>query len=343
LCDPPTSEDALSDQPPTPSGLFASQAPADVYDVALLDLDGVVYIGADPVPHAAEALAAARGRGMRLEFVTNNALRTPAQVAERLASVGVEAAPDAIVTSAQALVRERLGARARVLAVGGEGLRVAIAEEGLTAATSADDAPDAMVLGFDPTLDYSRLAEAGLAVRRGALFVACNRDATIPTGRGPMAGMGALAAFVAIAAGREPLLAGKPETTLHAESVRRSGAQRPLVVGDRLDTDIEGARRAGTPGLLVLTGVTDVRTLAAAHPRARPDLLAADLRGLLEPHPPAVDGGCGDARAEVRDGVLRLLTGDGLDLIRAAVTAVWACCDAGAGLPDLTATDRLRP
>jgi glycerol 3-phosphatase-2 len=317
---------------PRPVGLVGSDAPTRVFDVALLDLDGVVYLGDEPVDHASDALATAVEHGMRIAYVTNNALRTPDQVAVKLQGVGVPATADEVVTSAQAaarLVLERCGAGARVLATGGEGLRQALEDAGLEQVASADDRPAAVVLGYDPTLDYPRLAEAGLAARRGALYVACNRDATIPTPRGPMAGMGALAAFVALAAGREPVVAGKPETTLHAESVRRSDARRPVVVGDRLDTDIEGARRAGTPSMLVLTGVTDPRTLAQAAPHERPDLVAPDLRGLLEPHPAAADGRCGDARAHLADGRLVIDAGTGVDALRAGVTAVWAAVDLG--------------
>ena len=323
-----------------PAALLGVDVPAQVFDVALLDLDGVVYVGDEPVAHAAESLATAVERGMRIAYVTNNALRTPDQVAAKLDGVGVPAAADEVVTSAQAaarLVRERCGAGARVLVTGGEGLRLAVADAGLERVDSADSRPDAVVLGYDPTLDYARLAEAGLAARRGALYVACNRDATIPTTRGPMAGMGALAAFVALAAGCEPFVAGKPETTLHAESVRRSGARHPLVVGDRLDTDIEGARRAGTPGMLVLTGVTDLRTLARAAPHERPDLVAEDLRGLLAEHPPASGGRCGDARAHVSAGRLVLDAGAGLDAVRAAVTASWDAADQGSPATDVSA------
>lgn len=317
--------------------------PAETYDVALLDLDGVVYVGGAAVPGAASALAAAVSAGMRVEFVTNNALRTPGQVAERLRGYGVDARAEAVVTSAQAAARlltERCGSGARVLVTGGEGLRVAVGEAGLTAVTSADERPDAVVVGYDPTLDYARLAEAGLAVRRGALFVACNADETMPTERGPLAGMGALAAFVATAGGSRPVVAGKPEPALHRESVRRSGARRPLVVGDRLDTDVEGARRAGTPSLLVLTGVTDLAALVAAPPGRRPDLLSADLRGLVAAHPAAAAGRCGDARAEVVDGTVHVRTGGGFDVVRAGVTAAWAAVDAGGGPP---AVDGLRP
>lgn len=320
----------MTESSPALSG--CDDPPARSFDVALLDLDGVVYVGDDAVPGAAPALEAATRAGMHLEFVTNNALRTPEQVAERLRGFGIDASADAVVTSAQAataLVAERCGHRARVLVTGGEGLRAAAAEAGLCVVDSADDRPDAVVVGYDPTLDYRRLAEGALAVRRGALFVASNRDATMPTARGPMAGMGAFAAFVTVASGRDPVVAGKPEPTLHREAVRRSGAHRPLVVGDRLDTDIEGARRADTPSLLVLTGVTDLPTLAAARPEHRPDLLSRDVGGLLDPHPPARDGCCGDADARVEGGHVRVRAGTGFDVVRAGITAAWAYLDAG--------------
>ena len=322
--------------------LGCAVAPAATYDVALLDLDGVVYVGQQVVPRAATALAAAVRAGMRVEFVTNNALRTPEQVAARLRGIGIDAAADAVVTSAQAAARvlaDQCGEAARVLVTGGEGLRTAVAEAGLVAVESADDDPAAVVVGYDPTLDYARLAEAGLAVRRGALFVACNRDDTMPTERGPMAGMGALAAFVETAGGRSPLVAGKPEPALHRESVRRSRAERPLVVGDRLDTDIEGARRAGSPSLLVLTGVTDLRTLVAAPPARRPDLVSPDLNGLVTGHPAAAGGCCADARTEVVDGSVQVLCGAGFDVVRAGITAAWTFVDAGGDAPN---ADRLR-
>lgn len=319
--------------------LGLDDAPATTYDVALLDLDGVVYVGGEAVPSAASALRAAARAGMRIEFVTNNALRTPQQVAARLVGLGVEARAEAVVTSAQAaahLLTERCGSGARVLVTGGEGLRLAVEEQDLEVVGSADEEPDAVVVGYDPSLDYARLAEAGLAVHRGALFVACNRDATMPTERGPLAGMGALAAFVETAGGRAPVVAGKPEPALHRESVRRSGARCPLVVGDRLETDIEGARREGTASLLVLTGVTDLPALAAAPPERRPDLLSADLRGLLGPHARAARGRCSDAQVEVDGERLQVRSGYGFDVVRAGITAAWACVDGGGDPPDVT-------
>lgn len=267
------------------------------YDAALLDLDGVVYRGADAVPGAAEAIAKARAAGLRIAFVTNNASRTPAAVAAHLAAVGVPATPDEVVTAAQAaatLLTTLVPPGARVLVTGGEGLREATAERGFAPVTSADDAPAAVVQGYALDLTYADLAEAALAVRAGAVWVASNLDATIPTARGQLPGNGALVALVAHATGRRPdAVAGKPERALHDEAVRRTGATRPLVVGDRLDTDVEGANRAGCDSLLVLTGVADEAALLAAPPERRPTYVGLDLGALLVAHP--ADG--------VRDGL----------------------------------------
>ncbi len=302
------------------------------YDVALLDCDGVVYLGPDAAPHAPEAVAAARARGLRFAFVTNNASRTPDQVAEHLTRLGVPARPEDVVTSVMAAMRllaAALPAPARVLVAGAQGLREAVAGAGYEVVASADDHPDAVVQGYDPTIDYPRLAEAALAVHRGAVWVATNDDAVVPTHRGPLPGMGSLVALISAATGRRPEVAGKPHPAMHAESVRRSGARAPLVVGDRLDTDIEGANRAATASLLVLTGITGPEDLLAAPPHRRPTYLAEDLRGLLVGHPGASQGRCGAAVAERRGGRVCARGGVELERLRAAATLVWAARDAG--------------
>ncbi len=313
-----------------PQPLSASPAPlADVHDVALMDLDGVVYRGSEAVPHAAWAIRSARERGMRMVFVTNNALRPPAGVAERLSSFGVPAVPADVVTSAQAAARmlaERLPGGAAVLVTGGEGLREAVRDAGLRPVATAGEGPAAVVQGFDPDLDYARLAEAALAIQAGALWVASNTDASVPTERGLLPGNGSLVAMLSTATGAVPVVAGKPERALHEESVRRGAARFPLIVGDRLDTDIASAVRSGTPSLLVLTGVTSGRELLRAGASYRPTYLAADLRGLLVCHPSArvsapaggsggaarpdgirpdgVEAVCGHWAARVREGTL---------------------------------------
>jgi glycerol 3-phosphatase-2 len=311
----------------------SSSKPLDAtYDVALLDLDGVVYLGGTAIPGAAEALRKADSSGMRLAYVTNNAFRTPAAVAALLVSMGVPAAPGDVVTSAQAAARmlaERLPAGAPVLVVGGSGLRMALRERGLRPVSTALDKPQAVVQGFTPGVDYALLAEGGLAVAAGALFVASNSDLTIPSKRGTQPGNGSLIRVIASATGVEPLVAGKPEPPLHHESVLRTKAKNPLVVGDRLDTDIEGAHRVGADSLLVLTGVTGPAQAVLAPPNQRPTYLAEDLSGLLEPHPEIThsDGafGCGGWTAR-RDADRLELTGTGerIDGLRALCAAAWA-------------------
>lgn len=258
----------------------------DDYDVALLDLDGVVYKGRQPIPHAVEALEKARAEGMRLAFVTNNASRTPSAVAALLSGMGVPATEEDVVTSAQAAARllaERLPKGAKVLVVGGTALRHALYAHGLTPVSTASEQPEAVVQGFDPALQYGLMAEGVQAVEAGALFVASNSDLTIPAAKGPpRPGNGALLKVISAASGVKPIVAGKPEVPLHRESIIRTGAERPLVVGDRLDTDIEGAYNGKADSLLVFTGVTDPLTALVAPPEHRPTHLAKDLRGLLD-------------------------------------------------------------
>lgn len=254
------------------------------YDALLLDLDGVVYEGGQVIPHAAECLAKARGQ-LKLAYVTNNASRTPQQVAQILGGMGITTVSHDVVTSAQAgarLLLERGHAQGSpILVVGGEGLTSAVEERGFRVVEMASESPVAVIQGFSPAIDWTRLAEATYAIRQGADYVATNTDLTIPTDRGIAPGNGLLVHAVATASGVEPVVAGKPEPPLMLESVERVGAHRPLVVGDRLDTDIAGARGAGIDSLLVLSGVTDVLTLLLAPPSMRPTFVGRDLRALF--------------------------------------------------------------
>ncbi|HLM05025.1 MAG TPA: HAD-IIA family hydrolase [Blastococcus sp.] len=319
-----------------------SAPPSEVYDVALLDLDGVVYVGPDAVPGVPAALAAARAAGMRLGFVTNNASRTPDDVAEHLRDLDIPAEPSDVITSSQAaasVVAGLFGQSGRVLPVGGPGVAAALTAAGLTVVERAEDRPDAVVQGYGREVGWAQLAEAVVAVRNGARHVATNSDATIPSPRGPLPGNGAMVGVVAGVTGQAPLVTGKPDPAMHEECVRRTGARRPLVVGDRLDTDIEGARRAGAASLLVFTGVTEPAALLAAGPLHRPDLLAADAGGLLVPHP-AVTGEAGGWRcghwtvrlAETGEALVLereqraedQAADDGLDGLRALCVAHWS-------------------
>nr|MDQ4008246.1 HAD-IIA family hydrolase [Actinomycetota bacterium] len=261
---------------------------AQAYDTAMFDLDGVVYVGGRPVPGSPQHIARAVAAGITPAFVTNNASRPPAVVAQHLRDLGIECADHDVVTSAQAaarLVAHRVPRGARVLVVGGAGLVEALAEHGLVAVSRFDENPAAVVQGFHPDVGWRLLAEGAAAVDAGLPWVASNTDLTVPTPHGRSPGNGLLVEVIARTTGRTPEVAGKPESSLFEETLLRVGGRRPLVVGDRLDTDIEGAVRCGADSLLVMTGVTDVAVLAAAAPGERPTYLAEDLRGLLQAHP----------------------------------------------------------
>lgn len=319
-------------------------APLEGVDVVLADLDGVVYASHAPIPHAVAALNAAAASGRRVGYLTNNASRTPETVAQQLRELGLAAEPDDVVSSPQAavvLLRELVPAGSIVLVVGGDGLVVALEAAGFRVTRSADDEPAAVVQGFAPEVAWTDLAEAAFALKGGDAgipWVATNTDWTIPQARGTAPGNGTLVSAVHTAVGRLPVVAGKPERALFDVAVERFGATRPLFVGDRLDTDILGARRAGMDSVLVLTGIDGPKQLLAAAADSRPDYVLEDLRGLAEPYPETRDetDARGDRRIRVGDAVvlhrgntLRLETrGEWIDCIRAGAAAVW-----GAGVP----------
>jgi HAD superfamily hydrolase (TIGR01450 family) len=318
------------------------------YDAALVDLDGVAYRGHLPIAGASEALAAARAAGMRVLFVTNNASREPQTVADQLTGLDIAASADEVLTAAQAAaltLRSRLEPGARVLVVGAEGLRTAVRQQGLVAVESAADGPVAVVQGYGPEVGWKQLAEAAYAIEAGAWFVASNLDKSLPTARGFAPGNGALVGAVVAATGVQPDSSGKPSPQMYRIGVERIGASAPLVVGDRLDTDLAGARAGGYPGLHVLTGVSRGRDDVLAEPGLRPTYIGTDLRALLEPHPvplPTEAGWwtCRRAAARVVDGVLELSGAepDDLDLLRAACAAAWSTVDQGGALDPTSVT-----
>ena len=310
---------------------------AEVYDAALLDLDGVVYVGKSEVAHAASSINAARAAGMRIGYVTNNASRPPAAVRDHLAEFGLDPALADIVTSAQIaadVLASRFAPGALILVVGGRGLVEAVSAVGLVPVTQFADDPVAVVQGFGPDTSWRSLSEAAYAVHAGVPWVATNADLTVPTAQGIAPGNGALIQTVAIATGAYPEVVGKPEPVVFAAAAARLGSSRPVVVGDRLDTDIQGAVAAGMPSLLVLTGVTDLAAAFTAPPQARPTFVAPDLRWLLRPltlaHP--VDGGfrAADSIAEIERGRIRLVVGtDPVCALQALLALVWSQTDAG--------------
>jgi len=312
-------------------------------DLLLADLDGVVYAGPHAIPHAVDALERAR-LGRRVGYITNNASRTAASVAEHLASFGLTVVADDVVTSPQAaigLLADAVPAGATVLVVGGEGLTSVVEAAGFRVTRSAADDPAAVVQGFHPMVGWEQLAEAAFALNAanggrpgegGIPWIATNTDWTIPQARGIAPGNGTLVSAVHTAVGRLPVVAGKPEPAIFRTAIERFGGENALFLGDRLDTDIRGARAAGIASLLVLTGIDGARATIAAPPADRPDFIVDDLRALDEPYPAleetekrgATEFHCGRAVVSRRDRVIRLeRDGAPAHRLRAACAAVW--------------------
>lgn len=311
--------------------------PLDGVDVVLADLDGVVYAGPGALPHAVESLNRAADEGRRLGYITNNASRTDASVAEHLTSLGLHVAADDVVTSPQAAMRllaEMVPAGSTILIVGGEGLVVEVEKAGFVVTRSAEDSPAAVVQGFAPEVGWKELAEAAYAlatpVEEGGIpWIATNTDWTIPQARGIAPGNGTLVSAVHTAVGRLATVAGKPERPIFDVAVARTGARSPLFIGDRLDTDVQGARGAEMTSVHVLTGIDRPKQLLAAAPNQRPDYIVADLRQLFEPYPATIVKGArtrvGDAVVEI-DGVDLRVVSSGerqIDLLRAGAAAIW--------------------
>ena len=257
-------------------------APRERYDALLFDLDGTLFRGGTALPGAPEALAEVAELGCRIGYLTNNGSRNAGQVVEHLRALGFAADESEVVTSGQAAARllaDRLQPGDAVLVVGSKALAGEVTSAGLTIADRAEQA-SAVLQGHSPDTGWRDLAEACLAIRAGAVWVATNVDATLPDERGELPGNGSMVAALVTATESEPLVAGKPEAALFDEAVRRAEAQRPLMVGDRLETDIAGANAVGMPSLLVLTGVSDAAAVLAAPEALRPSYLGADLTAL---------------------------------------------------------------
>jgi len=313
-----------------------SRTPLDGVDLVLADLDGVVYKGPDAIPHAVESLNAV-AETRRVGYITNNASRTDAAVAGHLSDLGLRVAPSDVVTSPQAAVRllaQHVPAGSRILVIGGEGLVDEVQKGGFAVTRSAEDDPAAVIQGFSPEVGWVHLAEAAFALQGRSEterpWIATNTDWTIPVARGIAPGNGTLVSAVHTAIGRLPLVAGKPERAIFDEAVARFGAQKPLFIGDRLDTDVLGANRAGIESVMVLTGIDRAKQLLAAEADSRPTYILEDLRGLSEPYPEARTERSGavtvrDATVAIEGNRVRVLSegSNGIDLLRAACTAIW--------------------
>ena len=302
---------------------------AQQYDCLLLDLDGTVFRGHALTEGAAESLDKVSGRKL---FVTNNASRSAGEVAEHLRDIGLRATADDVVTSAQSaahVLAAQLAPESRVLVVGTDSLADEIAAVGLKPVRLFEDKPHAVVQGHSTETGWTNLAEAALAIRAGALWVAANVDATLPTERGLLPGNGSMVAALKAATEAEPQVAGKPSPTLMTDALARGDFRAPLVVGDRLNTDIAGANAAGLPSLMVLSGVNSARDAVHAVPEQRATYIGYDLRSL---HQDA------DALAVAAQSAWHVETGnmsvtvssagdddgDDLSIVRAVASAIWA-------------------
>ena len=312
--------------------------PLNGVDVILADLDGVVYAGPHAIPHAVESLLAAKDTGVQLGYITNNAARTDAAVAEHLASFGLGTTASDVVTSPQAAMRllaNKVAPGATLLIVGGEGLVVESEKAGYRVTRTTEDKPDAVVQGFAPEVDWRQLAEAAYALATpeeegGIPWIATNTDWTIPRERGIAPGNGTLVSAVHTAVGRLATVAGKPEVPIFEVAAERFNAKKALFIGDRLDTDILGANRAGIDSALVLTGVDRPKHVLAAPAGSQPTYIISDLRQLSEPYPvtKVKDGVTivGDAKVRI-DGADVVIVDPGteqINLLRAGAAAIWA-------------------
>lgn len=262
------------------------------YDLLILDLDGVVYIGETAVPHAIESLNKISSE-IQLCAATNNASRTPAKVAEHLVSLGLQINPSQIYTSAQAaasLLRDHVPVNSRVLVVGGQGVSAVLTESGFVPVRATSDerenieialSVDAVVQGHGTESNWLDFNTAMQAISAGAKWVATNRDESVPVTGGFGPGNGSFVGILEKLTGISPIVAGKPEPALFFEAAKHFGSQRPLVVGDRFDTDIDGAARTNFDSLLVQTGVHRLEDSSGN----LPTYYAPDLRVLLEVDP----------------------------------------------------------
>ena len=256
---------------------------ADRYDAFLFDLDGVLYRGPAPIEGAASAIEGLRRLGKRLSFMTNNSARTPEEVAEHLRHVGVDASAEEVETSARSTGRLLRSKGTRTAFVIGErGLTDAVGGAGIGVIDGSAERADVVVVGWDRNVDYAKLRTAAILVQRGATLIASNADPSYPAPDGLVwPGAGAILAAVEATTGVSAEVVGKPHAPIFLAALERAGGGTPLVIGDRLETDIAGAAALGWDSLLVLTGIATRKDAGRA--AARPTYVADDLTALLAP------------------------------------------------------------
>lgn len=302
------------------------------YDLLLADLDGVIYEGSVAIRDAVESINQISSQNINVGYVTNNSSRKPETIVQQLLDLGLNSEPGDIVSSGQTaveLLQTKISAGAKVLVVGGEGLRARVLAGGFEVVTSSDEKPEAVVQGFSPDVSWRDLAEASYAIQNGALWVATNNDWTLPQEKGLAPGNGTLVGAVHTAVGQLPIVAGKPEAAIFHTAVTLFKPVDPLFVGDRLDTDILGANRAGIKSVLVLTGVSSRKDVLAAKEEERPAFIVETLRDLLvdyqEPKQTKRGWSCGKASVELLGDKVLVTEGDpqSIEALRAACKVIW--------------------
>jgi glycerol 3-phosphatase-2 len=313
-------------------GVNVAKRLIDGYDSLFADLDGVIYEGGKAIAHAIPTLVELKTAGLPLAYVTNNSSRKPQTIADQISSYGIAVTPDEVVSSGQTgveLLSTLIEPGSKVLVVGGEGLRNYTEQAGFVLVADSTENPAAVIQGFSPDIGWNHLAEAAYAIQNGAKWVATNSDWTIPQERGIAPGNGTLISAVHTAVGQLPLVAGKPEVAIFETAKRRLDVSRPLFVGDRIDTDILGANRAGIDSVLVLTGISKAKELLATTAESNPTFVIEDLRELLLPyvHPKQTKRGfrLRDAEVELLGNRVRVVTGqpNSIDALRCACALIW--------------------
>lgn len=306
----------------------------DQFETLLLDLDGVIYEGNNKVVDAVESITALSEAGIKVGYVTNNSSRKPETIADQLRGFGLELSPDDVISSAQAgveLLTNMIPAGSKVLVVGGEGLRYEVKNAGFELVELSDDKPAAVIQGFAPEVGWKDLAEASYSIQGGAKWVATNQDWTIPREKGLAPGNGTLVSAVHTAVGQLPVVAGKPERAIFETAMRKFETKSAIYVGDRLDTDVVGANKAGLGSALVMTGVTTRKELLAAKADFRPAFTLGTLKDLRSPYrsPSKTKRGykLGDAEVELLGEKVVVSFGDpnSLDALKAACLTIWNC------------------
>lgn len=306
----------------------------DQFETLLLDLDGVIYEGKNAIEEAVESITAISSTGIKVGYITNNSSRKPETIADQLRGFGIELSNDDVISSAQAgveLLSTIIPKGSKVLVVGGEGLRFEVQAAGFEIVALSDDKPAAVIQGFAPEVGWNNLAEASYAIQGGAKWVATNQDWTIPREKGLAPGNGTLVSAVHTAVGQLPVVAGKPERAIFETAMRKFEAKNSIYVGDRLDTDVAGANKAGLGSALVMTGVTTRKELLAAKPDSRPTFILETLKDLRSAYraPSKTKRGykLGDVEVELLGEKVVVSFGDpkSLDALKAACLTIWDC------------------